>query len=53
MDFLSQDNDADFVGHKTKENSLLMGFDLAFLTPRRGFHIRISLLTFSANPLQN
>ena len=35
MDFLSQDNDADFVGHETKENSLLVGFDLAFRTPRR------------------
>lgn len=30
LDFLSKDNDADFVGHETKENSLLVGFDLAF-----------------------
>ena len=30
MDFLSKDNDADFVGHETKENALLLGFDLAF-----------------------
>ena len=30
MDFLSKDNDADFVGYTTKENALLTGFDLAF-----------------------
>ena len=30
MDFLSKDNEADFVGHTTKENALLAGFDLAF-----------------------
>jgi len=30
LDFLPKDNDADFFGHKTKENALLVGFDLAF-----------------------
>lgn len=30
MDFLAKDNDANFVGHETKENYLLVGVDLAF-----------------------
>ncbi len=29
-DLLSRDNDADFVGHETRENYLLVGFDAAF-----------------------
>ncbi len=29
-DLQKKDNDANFVGHETKENSLLLGFDLAF-----------------------
>lgn len=29
-DFLKKDNDADFVGHETKENYFLVGFDAAF-----------------------
>ena len=30
VDLLSKDRDADFVGHETKENYLLIGFDAAF-----------------------
>ncbi|MDO8412903.1 MAG: hypothetical protein Q7S51_03825 [Gallionellaceae bacterium] len=30
VDLQKKDNDADFVGHETKENSLMLGFDLAF-----------------------
>jgi hypothetical protein len=29
-DFLSADNDADFVGHETREGYFLVGFDIAF-----------------------
>ncbi len=29
-DFLSKDNDADYVGHETKEGYILIGFDAAF-----------------------
>jgi hypothetical protein len=29
-DLLSRDDDADFVGHETRESYLLIGFDAAF-----------------------
>ena len=30
VDFQPKDNDANFVGHETKENYLMAGFDVAF-----------------------